>query len=467
MTSIRRHLTTILTTQLVLAVLAGGVVIWLWARHSILTQFDAALMARAELIQSTIEEDDGHLEIEFNLTRLPEFREDAAPVEFEIRSRDGARLITSPGFAATEVPALSAAPQGSPQYQSWETADGRSYRSLAVTFDAVDDKDGNYAGLRLSVVRDHRQPASSLTRLAVVVGGAVLLSMAALVFMVRRTLVRGLQPLERFAIRTGEIDLTRLPQQVDQEAAPAELQPMVEKLNELLQRVHESLLRERRFTRDVAHELRTPVAELRSISELAGKWSDQATPEAFAEVRDIAAEMESLVAALTLLNRLDAGSVVPAREPASPNETLHHLAERVLAAASARGHTIHWPPDEPAVVWHTDAALWKIAASNLLENAISYSPAGSRITVELTEASFAVQNPAPGLTSEDLARMAHPFWRKDTARHDQSHSGLGLALVDSIARCLGMRFHLSLTPDGQLRCELQPGITPPPDADRR
>ena len=93
MISIRRRLTVVLTLHLVLAVLAAGLLVWFWARRSVQTQFDATLLARAELIQSTVEEDDGHLEIEFNLTRLPEFRSAEDPVHFQIRSRDGRPVI--------------------------------------------------------------------------------------------------------------------------------------------------------------------------------------------------------------------------------------------------------------------------------------------------------------------------------------------------------------------------------------
>ncbi len=453
MISIRRRLTVLLTLHLVLAVLAAGVGVWLWARRSIQAQFDATLMARAELIQSTVEEDDGHLEIEFNLTKLPEFHSGGDPVHFQIRSRDGTPIITSEKFAALGLPDRNGERPALPSLQSFETAGGARFRSLETEFDAVDDAYGEFKGLRLTVARDRRALDRSLLQIAGVVAAATLLALVCLVPLVRRALRRGLKPLEAFAARTGEIDLRRLPHRESLDDAPAELRPMVEKLNELLERVHESLLRERRFTRDVAHELRTPVAELKTLAELATRWSEEATPRAFSDVGEIAAEMETLVASLTQLNRLDAGTIALELSPVNATAVLRQAAARVEGRVTARNHTLVLPLESPDIFWETDPALWRSAVSNLLENAVAYSPPGSRIEVALTDQAITVTNPAPALTPEDLPQMTHPFWRKDAARTDQSHSGLGLALVDSIARVLGLKLALSLN-DGRLAVRL-------------
>ena len=457
MISIRRRLTVILSLHLLVAVLAAGLGVWFWARRSIQSQFDSTLIARAELIESTIEEDDGHLEVEFNLTRLPEFRSGGDPVHFQIRSRDGTPLITSEKFAALGLPELSWGSTAVPAFSSVAARDGRAYRGVETQFDAVDDLQGDFKGLRLFVLRDQRTLDESLLQLGAIVGGATLAAVACLLPLVRRALKQGLRPLETFAERTGAIDLQKLPHRESLEGAPAELRPMVEKLNELLERVHESLLRERRFTRDVAHELRTPVAELKSLAELACRWSDQATPEAFADVGEIAAEMEGLVASLTLLNKLDAGSMVKEVHPLHPADIVHQIAARLQERVGEKRLTLALPDAGSEVTWQTDAALWKIAASNLMENAVSYSPPGSRIEVTLEEDAFRVANPAPGLTAEDVSRMSQAFWRKDPARSDQSHSGLGLSLVESIARVLSLRFTLRLREDGCLEAELGRG----------
>lgn len=464
MISIRQQLTVRLTLHLVLAVLLGGALIWYGARQFILSQFDATLMARAELIQSTVEEDDGHLEIEFNLSRLPEFKSGLAPVHFQIRSRNGQPLITSPQFNTLHLPPLPGGESGAPSFLSFKTPDGSNYRALQVQFDAVDDRHADYSGLRLIVVRQSAELHSRLLQLGIVVAGAAALSLAFLVPLVRRDLKKGLQPLEEFAARTGAIDVRQLPQRVAPDNAPAELQPMVEKLNELLERVHQSLLRERRFTRDVAHELRTPVAELKSIAEVASRWIEEATPEAFAEVRDIAGEMESLVASLTLLNRLDAGTAGPESLPVSLSGIVRQTASRLEEQASRKGQHLDLPPAAEDITWETDPTLAKVAVANLMENAVAYSPPGARIVVTLDARQLSVSNPAPDLSPEDVSQMTHAFWRKDAARADQTHSGLGLALVESIARVLHFDLHIALSADRILTFTLTRTAALEPDA---
>lgn len=455
MTSIRQRLTSLLIAHLVAGVALAGVLLWLRARHSVLAQFDATLLARAELLQATIEEDDGHLEIEFNLGKLPEFRSEESRVLFQIRTRDGAPLITSPGFEALAIPESLWEREALPAFVTFRTPSGEPWRGLKTRFDAADDVDGNFRGLELRVAGSSKQAQRSLARLALLTPVFAALGIGILIFLVKRSLNRGLRPLEEVAARTGEIDLARLPWRLDVADAPSELRLVVEKLNELLDRVHESLRRERRFTRDVAHELRTPVAELKSLAELARRWEDQAGPAAFSDVGEIAAEMENLVSALTLLNRLDAGAVTPATTDVPLLPLVRQIVDRNAAAAAAGGLEIAVPEEAAGVTWTTDPVLWKIAATNLIENAISYSPRGSMIRITVTPSVFAVINPAPELTTSDIGRMTDAFWRKSESRSDLNHSGLGLSIVASIARTLGLDLRLTWE-DGHLVCALGP-----------
>lgn len=451
MTSIRRRLTLVLALHLAAAITAGGVVLWALARRAVTAQFDATLSARAELIQATIEEDDGHLEIEFNLSRLRAFQGDRQPVHFEIWSRTGESLMKSAGFGGLGIVGTNPDAAGAaPVFGDFNGTGGRQFRGVLTQFDAADDLDGNFRGLRLLLVSDRAELNASLLRMAGIAAGCALLSMLLLLPLLRRVLDRGLRPLQAFARRTAEIDLSRLPHTVPAEESPAEIRPLVDKLNELLERVHQSLLRERRFTRDVAHELRTPVAELKSIAELVARWSEEATPAAFADVGNIAAEMESLVTGLTLLNRLDAGTAAIERKEVDPAAAVRQALDRLAGRMAGTGTSAELAVSGESPVWQTDPALWRIAAFNLIENAVCYSPPGAVIRITLTASAFEITNPAPELSADDAGRMTQAFWRKDGARSDQLHSGLGLALVDSIVRALGMTLSLELKDNGTL-----------------
>ena len=461
MKSIRRQLTVRLSAALLAAVALAAASLFFAARHAALAEFDATLTARAELLESAIEEDDGHLELEFNLHRLAAWESPDHPTHYAIHSACGDLLIASPHWTTTGFPRPTPNPTA-PTVTDFQRAD-RNYRVLHTVFDAADDTDMAYQGLHLSIARDRSSLDAGLRRAAWLGAATALASLAILVPLLQRTLRSSLQPLEEFARRTDAIDPAKPPVTMETASLPAELSPIAAKLNELLARVHSSILRERRFARDVAHELRTPVAELRTLAELATRWTDEATPEAFSQVLDITSEMEAMVASLTLLNRLEASASPITREPVNLSPILHRLIERSSTAAAAAGLQLSLPDLSSPITWETDATLWKAAASNLLGNAISYSPQGSLITITMTPTTFSVLNPAPSLHTDDLSHMTQPFWRRDKARSASQHSGLGLAIVESVSSLLSHGFTLALTDDGQLAATMTSQIPHRPE----
>lgn len=367
MKSIRRQLTVRLSAALLAAVALAATSLFFAARHAALSEFDATLAARAELLESAIEEDDGNLELEFNLHRLPAWESPDHPTHYAVHSASGELLIASPHWTATGFP-QPPPDSTSPSIADLQRAD-RNYRVLHTAFDAADDTDMAYQGLHLSIARDRSSLDAGLRRAAWLGAATALASLAILIPLLQRTLRSSLQPLEEFARRTDAIDPGKPPVTMETASLPAELSPIAAKLNELLARVHSSILRERRFARDVAHELRTPVAELRALAELASQWTDEATPEAFSQVLEITSEMEAMVASLTLLNRLEASASPITREPVNLSPILLRLIERSSTSAAAAGIRLSCPDLSSAITWETDATLWKAAASNLLGNA--------------------------------------------------------------------------------------------------
>jgi len=120
----------------------------------------------------------------------------------------------------------------------------------------------------------------------------------------------GLKSLGRLANQAGQITASSLDTRFDLAHVPDELQPIYEKLNDLLGRLDDAFGRERRFTANVAHELRTPVAELRALSEVALRWpgDEKSAAQSFREVSTITRRMESVVTTLLALARSEAGA---------------------------------------------------------------------------------------------------------------------------------------------------------------
>jgi two-component system sensor histidine kinase QseC len=114
-----------------------------------------------------------------------------------------------------------------------------------------------------------------------------------------------LRPLSSLAKRAETIHASSLQLRFPTDNIPVELLPIAQRLNDLLARLEASFAREQRFSADVAHELRTPIAELRTLAEVALKWPDDVNQAALKEALNIALQMESVATGLMALARCD------------------------------------------------------------------------------------------------------------------------------------------------------------------
>jgi signal transduction histidine kinase len=246
---------------------------------------------------------------------------------------------------------------------------------------------------------------------------------------------RGLRPLNALALKVQELKVDSRGLRLETEGLPQELQPIGDKLNQLLERVEASLARERRFSSHAAHELRTPLAVLKVMAELAGKWPDEATPRLAADMLGVISDLEELLSKLLLLSRSESTAHPVQLETIDLRASVERALKRERAAAEAR--SIDFLAKVEASPFHTDPVLWQAILGNLLGNAARHAPPDSVVQVEASPRSLLVSNAAPGLTPEDLAFIFERFWRKDTSRGAQNHSGLGLAIVQTAVELLG------------------------------
>ena len=159
------------------------------------------------------------------------------------------------------------------------------------------------------------------------------------VLLVWRVLAVGFRPIDQMADRVGELDADGLSSRVELTVTPREMAPIAAQLNALLGRLDSSFQRERRFTGNVAHELRTPISELRSLAAVGGKWPDDkvAVVRFFRDVDEIAERMEGLIADLLLLARCQAGIEPTSRAAVSVSDVVTAVWSELAETASARG----------------------------------------------------------------------------------------------------------------------------------
>jgi len=233
--------------------------------------------------------------------------------------------------------------------------------------------------------------------------------------------------------------------------APHELQPMLQAMNGLFSRIESTLERERRFTADAAHELRTPLAVLRAQWDVLKRSSGEAErAQASARLDAGMDRVDRLVTQMLALSRLEATERLPQAAALQWEPIVEQAVSDVLPLAERRRIELdcEWPPDgTPALPLRGDAALMSVLLRNLLDNAVRYAPEGSNVLLRFGASTLQVENDGPPLPHEMLVHLGERFRRVD-GQHE-SGSGLGVSIAQRIAALHGLRLHYHAGAEGR------------------
>ncbi|MGE0099939.1 MAG: heavy metal sensor histidine kinase [Hydrogenophaga sp.] len=329
-------------------------------------------------------------------------------------------------------------------------ADGSElYRDAAPTFDITQQTSramdfsvpiANGSALAGKVVLDCSQDAKTAKRMALLLIGSVIAG-AALVGWGTFWRVRcSLRPLLDLAAQTKAIDARRLGQRLSLAEPVEELQPLIDQFNGLMNRVERTYVQLEGFNADVAHELRTPLANLIGQTEVALS-RERGVAELEETLHSNLEElhrMAAIVNDMLFLAQADRGVKARRAEPVSMAQLVRQVVE--FHEAPLEDQQLHVTIEGDADV-SLDEPLIKRALSNLLGNAIRYAEKGSNVGVRIVRESsdsvrLWVENVGPAIEPEHLPRLFDRFFRADTSRCEleKPHHGLGLSIVAAIAR---------------------------------
>ncbi len=254
-------------------------------------------------------------------------------------------------------------------------------------------------------------------------------------------IARGLHPLERVAVAVGERSpIALLP--LSEAGLPVEVRPLVHALNGLLARLDRALGAQRAFIADAAHELRSPLTAVHlqvQLAERAANESERAA--ALAELRGGLERATHLVEQLLTLAREEPGVNERPFAPVNLTDLARHVIGDYAVVATARQVDLGMVGDDATgtdIVVHGDASGLRAMLSNLLDNAVRYTPAGGRVDVAVRhvedDAVLVVRDTGPGIPAAERARVFDRFYRApDAGVAGIPGSGLGLAIVKRIA----------------------------------
>jgi two-component system, OmpR family, sensor kinase len=327
------------------------------------------------------------------------------------------------------------------------TVDGDAERVMA---EPVRARPGWIAVAGASLEAADGTVSALVTRLAI--GGSIFILVCGVgAYLLARAALAPAERLRREAAGLTEQDpAARLPVPGTRD----EIAALAGTMNDLLARLHSALARQRSFVADASHELRTPFAVLSGELELAARpgRTREELADAVASAADEAARLSRITDDLLTLASSDERQLAVRAEPTDPAMLLARSAEQAGRRAADAGVTFQISA-APGLVALVDSDRIRQAVDNLIDNALRFAPPGSQIEISAAasgpDVTVAVADSGPGFPADFLPHAFERFRRPDSGRaRADGGAGLGLAIVDAIARAHGGTATASNQPAG-------------------
>lgn len=426
--SLQTRVTVLTAVAVALAVAVTGAAAYLTTRVALYQQLDSGLLDLATTVATSVGDDPQDLD-EATAAAVRAANASAALIraDGQVYQLPQEQIALRPGPQELSVARLGS----NRSVRSAAASNGESYRVVAVPVPNSD--------LALVLGRPLRPTnlvLSSLWLVLVIFGAAGVVWAAIAGSGVARS---GLRPVRRLTAATEHVadtdDLAPIPV-----TGNDELSRLAESFNKMLTSLEQSRERQRRLIGDAGHELRTPLTSLRTNIELLaadqkrasqvgqggqvgqGNLPAQAREEILADVTAQLAEFTSLIGDLVQLARDD--QVKPAPEPIDFRDVVNAALERVRR----RGPGLRFDVELNPFYLIGEADTLERAITNLLDNAVKWSPAGGTVRVQLEGGRLRVADEGPGIAEQDLPHIFDRFYRADTSRNTPG-TGLGLSIV--------------------------------------
>lgn len=258
---------------------------------------------------------------------------------------------------------------------------------------------------------------------------------------------KGIAPVRQLIRAAAGISASNIHDRLPLPENEDEIRQLARTINELLQRVENSFLREKQFTADASHEIRTPLTAIRGTLEVLLRKRRQ--PEQYEEkigrvIRE-ADRLDGMLDQLLQLARLESGNTAVRQSPVLLNALLGNLAEKWQIGLEEKKLRLHLliPPDS---IVTTDAALLEIVLDNLIGNAVKYGREGGNIECRWDPAvtSLCIRDDGPGISAEQIPLLFDRFYRTDESRNSAVQgAGLGLSIAKKLTDLLKIQLSVS------------------------
>lgn len=317
-----------------------------------------------------------------------------------------------------------------------------TYRVIAST---IPTGDRTYTLLIALSIDFHLHYLDELKRNLMMIAAVISLLIIGIVLIAVR---KGHQPLRNVSMKIKNITSENLDVRLEPERVPIELEQLVVSFNQMIGRIEDVFRRQANFSADIAHEIRTPITNLVTQTEIA-----LSQPRSVKELEDVLYSsleeynrMAKMVSDMLFLAQADENLLVPERMPLDLQTETLKVFEFFEAWAEEREVRLNFVGTSMLI--EGDPLMIRRVINNLLSNAIRYTPRGMSVTVQVTQHNdtivYSVENPGTPIPAEHLPRLFDRFYRVDPSRQRKGeNSGIGLAIVKSIVRAHGGRIRVT------------------------
>lgn len=472
MPSIQSIISRYILTGIFLVAAVTGIIIDEFTKQQFNTQFNNTLKNKAWALATLNDQKHGQVEFEFADEMMPEFESAINTEYFQLWLSNGELLERSHSLIDKDLPFPKIA-LGDTIFQNIELPNNQPGRLVAIHFTPQidDDDDDDVAGQKVDIPEGvSQQPLQTVTLVLAMnrtdlINNLALnrrvillsfLSMLLISYLIIRVAIkRGLSPLRAISDQVQNIDDHSLETELDTNNMHSELSAITVQLNHLFSRLNTAFNREKRFSSNVAHELRTPIAELMTLSDVGKNCinNPEMTEQFFTDTKDIAHNMNQIVETMLTLAKSEMGEVKKNMSVFN----LHECIKTSIIRANLNGKEssdVEWDRigSNYIQVFSDWDKLIQILA-NLITNAYKYSQPENKVNIESNIngklLSISISNLTSELLKDDLDHLTDYFWRKDDARTGGKDTGLGLTLVAMLCQILNISLSFELN-DNQL-----------------
>lgn len=453
----------------------AGLIVLNLVERQLVALFDDSLIARAQALAAMVEyePDRDTLEIDVPSGLMLSYSADHHAGYFELVDTGGNRIGASPSLGQSRLIDVGQI-DSSLMIRDVALPDSRAGRLLLTRFaaridgpdeDGVEERSGasatspamiGPAAEAVLAVAIEREPLDALiSRLRLTAIATILLIIGGLMLVSRWSVAQGLRPVDDIRRQISRLDAQNPVGRIQPHEPCEEMQAIVDQINSLLERLQSTLAHERQFSRDVAHELRTPLSELRTMADVAQRWPDDSRlrDSFFVDAAQAIEHMDVVLTNLLALARSERGIEVVESKPFDLNELTQLQIDRYRDRAAARDVGLI---AEGLCVCELPGGQdqWVQILRNLIGNAVDHAAPESIVLIRLRASSdrfeWSIDNATVNLTSDDIPHLFDRLWRKETGSAAGEHVGLGLALVRTLSRQLGLTLNATLAEDKRL-----------------